>query len=35
MSMLGIEWPMVAVGLWYRQAYVKDNEYRCILLMAF
>ncbi len=35
MSMLWIEWPMVAVGLWYGQAYVKDNEHRCILLMAF
>ncbi|CAM4583153.1 unnamed protein product [Leuciscus chuanchicus] len=28
MSMLWIEWPMVAVGLWYRQAYVTDNEHR-------
>ncbi len=35
MSMLCIEWPMVAVGLWYGQAYVMDNEHRCILLMAF
>ncbi len=35
MSTLWIEWPMVAVGLWYVQAYVKDNEHRCILLMAF
>ncbi len=35
MSMLWIEWPMVAVGLWYGQAYVMDNEHRCILLMAF
>ncbi len=26
---------MVAVGLWYGQAYVMDNEHRCILLMAF
>ncbi len=26
---------MVAVGLWYRQAYVMDNEHRSILLMAF
>ncbi len=26
--------PMVAVGLWYGQAYVMDNEHRCILLMA-
>ncbi len=34
-SMLWIEWPMVAVGLWYGQAYVMDNEHRCILLMAF
>ncbi len=29
------EWPMVAVGLWYGQVYVMDNEHRCILLMAF
>ncbi len=35
MSTLWIEWPMVAVGLWYGQAYVMDNEHRCILLMAF
>ncbi len=35
MSTLWIEWSMVAVGLWYRQAYVMDNEHRCILLMAF
>ncbi len=35
MSRLWIEWPMVAVGLWYGQAYVMDNEHRCILLMAF
>ncbi len=34
-SMLWIEWPMVVVGLWYGQAYVMDNEHRCILLMAF
>ncbi len=34
MSTLWIEWPMVAVGLWYGQAYVMDNEHRCILLMA-
>ncbi len=33
MSVLCIEWPMVAVGLRYRQAYVMDNEH--ILLMAF
>ncbi len=26
---------MVAVGLWYEQAYVMDNEHRGILLMAF
>ncbi len=26
---------MVAVGLWYGQAYVMDNEHRCILLMHF
>ncbi len=35
MSTLWIEWPMVVVGLWYGQAYVMDNEHRCILLMAF
>uniref|UniRef100_A0A9J8CD08 Transposase Tc1-like domain-containing protein n=1 Tax=Cyprinus carpio carpio TaxID=630221 RepID=A0A9J8CD08_CYPCA len=35
MSTLWIEWPMEAVGLWYGQAYVMDNEHRCILLMAF
>ncbi len=35
MSTLWIEWPMVAVGLWYEQVYVMDNEHRCILLMAF
>ncbi len=35
MSMLWIEWPMVAVGLWYGQAYVMDNEHRYILLKAF
>ncbi len=35
MSTLWIEWPMVAVGLWYGQAYVIDNEHRCILLMVF
>ncbi len=34
-STLWIEWPMVAVGLRYGQAYVMDNEHRCILLMAF
>ncbi len=34
-GLLMIEWPMVAVGLWYGQAYVMDNEHRCILLMAF
>ncbi len=34
-STLWIEWPMVAVGLWYGQVYVMDNEHRCILLMAF
>ncbi len=32
---LWIEWPMVAEGLWYGQAYVMDNEHRQILLMAF
>ncbi len=35
MSMLWIEWPMVAVGLWYGLAHVMDNEHRCTLLMAF
>ncbi len=35
MSMLWIEWPMVAVGLWYGKVYVVDNEHRCILLMHF
>ncbi len=34
MSILWIEWPMVAVGLWYGQVYVMDNEHRSILLMA-
>ncbi len=34
-STLWIEWPMVAVGLWYGQVYVMGNEHRCILLMAF
>ncbi len=28
MSMLWIDWPMVAVGLWYGQVYVMDNEHR-------
>ncbi|KAL0169901.1 hypothetical protein M9458_034497, partial [Cirrhinus mrigala] len=27
MSTLWIEWPMVAVGLWYGQVYVMDNEH--------
>ncbi len=35
MSTFWIEWPMVAVGLWYGQAYVMDNIHRCILLIAF
>ncbi len=35
MSTLWIEWPMVAVGLWYGQAYAMNNEHRSILLMAF
>ncbi len=35
MSMLWIERPMAAVGLWYGQAYVMENEHRCILLMVF
>ncbi len=34
MSTLWIEWPMVAVSLWYGQAYAMDNEHGCILLMA-
>ncbi len=33
MSTFWIKRPMV--GLWYGQAYVMDNEYRCILLMEF
>ncbi len=32
---LWIEWPMVAAGLWYGQAYVMDNGHRLILLMPF
>ncbi len=35
MSTLWIEWPMVAVGLWYGQAYVMDNEHRCILFFCY
>ncbi len=35
MSALWIKWLMVAVELWYGQAYVMDNEHRCILLMEF
>ncbi len=35
MSTLWIEWPMVAVGVMVWQAYVMDNEHRCILLMEF
>ncbi len=35
MSTLWIEWPIMAVGLWYGQAYVMENEHWCILLMAF
>ncbi len=35
MSTLWIKWPMVAVRLWYGQAYVIDKEHMCILLMAF
>ncbi len=31
MSTLWIEWPII----WYEQAYVMDNEHKCILLMAF
>ncbi len=34
-STLWIEWPMVAAGLWYGQAYVMDNGHRLILLMPF
>ncbi len=35
MSTLWIEWPMVAVGLWYGQAYVMHKEHRCVLLIPF
>ncbi len=35
MSTLWIEWPIVAVGLWYGQAYVMNKANGCILLMAF
>ncbi len=35
MSTLWIEWPMVAVGLWYGQAYVMYKEHRCVLLIPF
>ncbi len=35
MSTLWIEWPMVAVWLWYGQANVMYNKHWCILLMAF
>ncbi len=35
MSKLWIEWPMVAVGSWYGQAYVMEIEHRWILLMVF
>ncbi len=35
LSTLWIEWPMMAVGLWYGQVYVMDNKHRWILLMAF
>ncbi len=35
MSTLWIEWPMVAVGLWYVQAYDMVNVHRWILLMPF
>ncbi len=35
MSTLWIEWPMLAVGLLYGQAYIMDNEHGCILLIAF
>ncbi len=35
MLTLWIKLPMVALGLWHRQAYVMDNENRCILLMEF
>lgn len=35
MSSLWIWRPVVTEGLWYRQAYVMDNEHRRILLAAF
>ncbi len=35
MSTLWFEWPMVAVGLWYGQAYVMDNEHRCFYWWHF
>ncbi len=28
MSTLLIEWPMVAVGLWYGQAYIMDHKHK-------
>ncbi len=34
MPMLWIEWPMAVVGLWHGQAYVMDNEHRCIFLKS-
>ena len=40
MATLWVEWPMVAVGLWYEQGYAVDNEHMIgsldgILLMIF
>ncbi len=34
MSTLWIEWPMVAVGLWFGQPYVMDNGHRCNFIDA-
>lgn len=30
-----VKWPMVDMGLWYGQAYVMNEEHRCVLLMYF
>ncbi len=35
MSTLWIEWPMVAVGLWYGQMYVMDYGHRSLIWMAY
>ncbi len=35
MSTLWIEWPKVAMGLWYGQAYVMDNKHRWIYWWHF